>query len=204
MTRHTTKRRSKAYAFYVCGRVLKLGAASCPGSRASAGALDQFVIDRVRATGRDPTVLQATLAADREAREVRRPEMEAGVRRLSQERGRLESERKNVVVAIGQGGEGLVDRVAELDAEIADADERCRSARRDLLALDAGAIDVAELRRVLAEFEPIWGQLSVAERARMLALLLDRVTFDAESGDVEIKFRTGGPRLLAPVAKETS
>jgi site-specific DNA recombinase len=196
MIRTTTRRKSRAYSFYVCGRVLKLGAAACPGSRAAAGALDQLVIERIRAVGRDPAILRATLAADRDARETRRPELEAEVRRLSQERGRAQSERGNVADAIAKGAASMVERLAELDAHVAEADLRLSDAQRDLAALDAGAIDVDELRRALAEFEPVWSQLAVAERARVVALLLERVTFHADSGEVEITFRPGGPRLL--------
>ncbi len=129
MIRSSTKKHGRRYHSYVCGRVLKHGAAACPGSRAPAGELEAFVLERVRAVGRDPAVLRATLAADRH--------------------------------------------------------------------------DPEELRRALAEFDPLWGQLGLPERARVLALLLEQVTFDAESGEVELKFRPGGPRLLG-ATKETA
>jgi len=83
-----------------------------------------------------------------------------------------------------------------VDERILEAEQRVNEARRDLAALDVGAIDPGELKRALADLEPVWAQLSTAERARVLALLLERVTFDAESGEVEIRFRPGGPRLL--------
>ena len=85
--------------------------------------------------------------------------------------------------------QGLGDFDVRLYQQVADA-------RRELAALDAGALDPAELERALAEFEPLWAELSTPEKARALALLLERVTFDAESGEVEIRFRPGGPRLL--------
>ena len=107
--------------------------------------MEQFVVERVRQVGRDPRVLKATLAADREARDARRPELEAGARRLSHERGRLETE---------------------------------------------------DLRHALEEFEAVWAELTAAERSRALALLLEKVVFDPESGEVELRFRSGGPRML--------
>jgi len=203
MVRTRTRRGSKAWSFYLCLKAHKLGVAACPGSRASMGALDQFVIDHIRALGRDPAVLQATLAADRDAHEARRSDLDAEARRLAQDRGRLQGELRNVADAIAKGGAGLVDKLAELNAKVAEAEQRLSDAQRDLAALDAGTIDVDELRRALAEFEPVWGQLAAAERARVVGLLLERVTFHADSGEVEIKFRPGGPRLLTPVAKET-
>ena len=200
MLHHASQRHGKKYSYYVCARALKQGARACPGSRAPAGALEAFVVERVRQVGRDPRVLEATLAADRENREARRPEFEAEVRRLTHERGRLESERGNVVEAIGRGGTGLVTRLAELDAEIAGVDQRAVNARRELAALDLGVVDPEDLRRALEDLEPVWAELFPKERARVLALLLERVEFDPESGEVEITFRPGGPRLLTTEA----
>jgi len=197
MNFHSSQRHGKRYGYYVCARALKEGAKACPGSRAPAGKLEAFVVERVRSVGRDPRVLEATLAADRADREARRPELEAEVRRLSHERGRLETERRNVVEAIGRGGTGLVTRLAELDAEIADVDQRAVNGRRELAALDLGAVDPEGLRRALEDLEPVWAELFPKERARVLALLLERVVFDPESGEVAITFRPGGPRLPA-------
>src|SRR6185503_16421151 len=63
------------------------------------------------------------------------------------------------------------------------------------LKADPG-VDPDELRRALEEFDPVWSLLTTAERGRVIGLLLERVTFDAESGEVQIKFRPGAPRLL--------
>ncbi len=201
MIHHSARRHGRVYRFYVCAKALKHGAKTCPGSRAPMGELDAYVVDRIRAVGRDSGVLRATLAADRRDRDTRRPELEAEARRLAQLRGRIESERRNVVEAIGKGASTLVDRVAELDAELADAEQRSELARRELAALELGAVDPEELRRALQDLEPVWGALVPRERARVLALLLERVIFDGESGQVEIDLRKGGPRRLAESAQ---
>jgi site-specific DNA recombinase len=204
MIRSSTKSRGRKYTSYVCARILKHGAAACPGSRAPAGELEAFVVERVRAVGRDPSVLRATLNADRKAGEVRRAELEADLQRLRQERGRLDAERRNVEDAVAAGATGMVERLKAVEREMAEIDQLVADARRDLAALDSGALDPDYLARVLEEFEPVWTQLSTPEKARVLALLLERVTFEPESGEVEIRFRPGGPRLLTLAAKETA
>ena len=68
--------------------------------------------------------------------------------------------------------------------------------RAELAALDTGSIDPEELREALAELEPIWDMLFPAERARVLALLLERVEYDAANSEVAITFRPGGPAAL--------
>jgi len=88
--------------------------------------------------------------------------------------------------------------MGEMDAFVVD---RIRQAGRDPRLLKAAlkasqGVDPDDLRRALEEFDPVWAQLTTAERARVLMLLLESITFDGESGEVEIKFRPGGPRLL--------
>ena len=82
LTYHYTKKGDRRYAYYVCTRQQKEGAAACPGSRVAAGKLESFVVDQVRAIGRDPAVLEATLQADRIGRENRQPELVKEARRL--------------------------------------------------------------------------------------------------------------------------
>jgi hypothetical protein len=84
-----------------------------------------------------------------------------------------------------------VGRLAELDGLLAEAERCVQEARGELAVLDLGVVDPAELRRALHEFEPGWEQLVPKERGRVLALLLERVVYDAESGEVEITFRRG-------------
>ena len=76
MIHHSARRHGRAYHSYVCARILKQGAKACPGSRASMGALDLFVLDHIRAVGRDTRVLEATVAADHQTRDARRQIMD--------------------------------------------------------------------------------------------------------------------------------
>ncbi len=205
---HTyTSRGERRYAYYVCGRHQKEGAASCPGSRVAAGEFETFVFDRIREIGRDPEVLAATLEADRRDRESRRPELVAQVRRLTGERSRLETERSNVVQAVGAGGGGthiLIQRLDELDGTLAEADSRASAARAELQALELGQVDPEELRAALDDLQPIWAELFPKERARVLGLLLERVEFDAAAGEVSITFRPGGPKAVRGQAVEAA
>ena len=95
--------------------------------------------------------------------------------------------------AIGKGATSLVDQLTQFDGQLADASKRVEEARRDLLTLDLGVIDAAELHQALEEFEPLWAELVPKERSRVFALLLEHVEFDAESGEVAITFRPQSP-----------
>ena len=58
-----------------------------------------------------------------------------------------------------------------------------------------GAEEIREvdLRQALHSFDPVWNELAGVEQARVVRLLVDRVTYDREKGEVAITFRPGGP-----------
>jgi len=197
---HYSAKGGRRHGYYVCAKAHKQGAASCPGSRVAMGKLEQFVVEQLRTIGRDPALVGATVAAERDAREARRPELVADSRRLRTELGRLEVERKNVVDAVATGGSGrsvLLAKLAELDAQVADVGTRLDVAVRDLTAFESGVIDAAELTEALQDLDAIWAELFPKERARLLALLLESVVFDAQAEEVAITFRPSGPRAVA-------
>ena len=99
-------------------------------------------------------------------------------------------------VAAGEFELFVVERIREMgkdpavfEATLA-ADKRLRRGKRE------------ELRRTLAELEPIWAELFPTERARVIALLIARIDLNAATGDVEITFREGAPEALT-MEKET-
>ena len=199
MSPHHTKKGDRRYSYYICQRMQKEGAKACPGSRVSAGQLERFVLDQVREVGRDPALLEATIAADRVDRKSRRPELVAETRKLAAEAGRLKGERENLVNAIARGNgdaPALVKRVAELDEQVATVESRAGVVSAEIAALDAGDLDVDGLRRALEDLEFIWDALFPAERSRLLDLLLERVEFHGSAGEVAITFRPGGPQAV--------
>ena len=183
MTPHTSRKGSRRYHYYVCQTAQKQGASACPGSRVGAGELEVFVLDRIRHIGRDPKLLEATLEADRRQQELGRPELVAESRRLGTERTRLDGERSALVDAIAKGGKAaptLAQRLGERDEELRGVERREAEVRAELAALETGSIDPDELRQALADLGPVWAELFPQERVRVLALLIERVEFDAE------------------------
>ncbi len=50
---------------------------------------------------------------------------------------------------------------------------------------------------MLASFDALWTSLTVPERRRVFELLIERVTYDADTEEIAITFRPGGVRILA-------
>jgi site-specific DNA recombinase len=190
MTPTYTKSGPKRYAYYCCSAAQKRGRSACPGSRVAAHVLEPFVVEEVRKIGRDPSVIDAAVAADRQERDAERAKLAAEVGDLRRGRGRHISDRDRLIAAIGEGKApaSVMARVEELDGLVAAADARIAALERDLVALQ-GTSDVEALKAALLEFDGVWGALDLAERARVLALVLDEVVVDGTTGDAELRFR---------------
>ena len=186
---HSTKSGAKRHRYYVCARAQKAGAAACPGSRVAMGALENAVIDKIRAIGRDPKVLAATIDAEKERRAERREQARFDLKRVVNERVRLEREREALVDQVEHEAAGNLDpEIVGLAGSEADLSAELRTLKREP--------DPEAIASALAEFDAVWGQLEPGERSRALALLVERVVFDGKSGEVTIAFRDGAPASL--------
>ncbi len=63
--------------------------------------------------------------------------------------------------------------------------------------LDAQQVDPAALGRALQEFTPLWEVMTVPERERVLALAVERVTYDGGTNEMKIEYRLAGMAELA-------
>ena len=67
-----------------------------------------------------------------------------------------------------------------------------------------GTVDEDDLRDALSGFTPVWDQLFPREQERILRLLIEKITYDPERGDVDIDLRPCGIEALAEEAREAS
>jgi hypothetical protein len=56
--------------------------------------------------------------------------------------------------------------------------------------------DPDALRAALRDLDGIWSELFPAERARVMALLVEQIRFNATTGDTAITFREGAPSAI--------
>lgn len=199
MTHTTTTRGTRTHRYYTCVTLQKRGAAACPGSRAPAAEIEDVVTSRIRAIGRDPDVLLATVTAARQTRTARQPELVAESRRLAQERTDLAGQRKNLLDALQNGGvaaNAIAGRLAEVDEQLSRLEARNAEVGAELAAAANDPVDEAALREALQQFTPVWDALIPRERARLLRLLIEEAVYDGQAGDLEIRFRDLGIKAL--------
>ena len=176
------------------------GLGSLPDAVGSGPEIERFVVEQIKGVGRDPALLRETLAqARREAEEtIRRLETElAGLKRQI-ERDEAESAK------LGTASDAhAVDRLADLQDRRSDAERRLTEIDEELLAFRCHMVDEAEVETALCAFDPVWECLSPKEQSRILELLIERVEFDGESGQVSIVFHsTGFHGLIQRLAEE--
>jgi len=195
-----TRKGKRLYFFYVCQTAQKLGASACPGSRVSARELEQFVVERIKDIGKDPELIHGAIKAAKEQLEEERSVLATEVQRLDREKRKLEVKRKNLV----DGDSSSPRRLGDVDNAMQKATEKVTAARQKLADLDADSIDDDDLMAALESFTPVWSELFPKERARIVRLLVERVTYNAEEGKVSISFRAGGVHALANETEEVA
>lgn len=196
----TSQRGSRLFRYYVCQSIVKKGAAACRGSRAPAGELEEVVVSRIRAIGSEPSVLTETLAAARQARRAKEPELIAESRRLAQAKADLGSQRTNLLDALQHGGaaaNAIAGRLAEVDEQLGGIQQRQEEVAAQLTAIATDPVDEDAIAEALAEFTRLWDELVPRERHRVLRLLIEEVRFDGHAGEVSIQFRDNGIRAIA-------
>lgn len=205
MTTHAACKGNRQYRSYVCQRYQKEGSAACPGSRVPVRELEQFVVEKIKAIGKDPRLVGETAKAATKGLHAKKPELDKELRRPQKQRERLECEKSNLVGAVADGGKGaeaLLPRLGEVESKLQQLQRRCETAKGELAALESQVIDEGDLLQALASFDPIWDALFPREKARILHLLIERVAYDVQAGEVEISFRPGGVRMLARDGKK--
>ena len=198
MTSSTSAPRGKSYRYYSCTAPRRRGVAECPVRAVSAAELERFVVDRIRDIGRDPAVLQETLAAIDEQRAQERPALEREQRMLQAEHQTCRNEARQLVAALAAGAStSVTERLAELDLRAVQIEARLTEIQGAIAAIDRTVVDPEDVARALAQFDPVWDALVPREQANLLQLLIERVDYDGVAKELAITFRPVGIASLA-------
>jgi len=196
----TVKNKTTSYRYYVCSRAQKEGWHSCPTKSVPAAEIEEFVIDRIRCIGSDSNLIAETL-------NQARSQVQDSIKKLEDEldvvKGELKRHGNEVHRLVGDKAQHSDDQ-AQTSAKLADLEDQIRYARvradgiREKIAKrKSELIDEKELTSALKEFDPILESLSLRERTRVIQLLVERVGYDGEKGELSITFRSTGIKILA-------
>jgi site-specific DNA recombinase len=192
---HTyTSKGNRRYRYYVCGTAQQRGWSECPSPSVPAGEIERFVVEQIKCIGRDPAVIAETV------RQVRQ-QAEGDIERLNHERKALQQQLRDFNARL-QVAAALADDVERVSG-LAESQERIRSVERrlteidnELITLNGELVDDATVGKALANFDDLWQALVPREQARLLELLVERVEYDGEHGNVSLTFHPCGIKSL--------
>jgi len=197
---HTLKNGNKRYRYYVCLNAQKRGWHTCPSKSIPAAEIERFVVDQVRAIGKDSALVAETIRQTRKQAETRIAELETEQAGLEKDLARHNADLRKLAGQIARNGTAA-DRMADIQERIRVAERRATDVRKELIALGRELVDERDVTRSLALFTPVWDSLSPREQVRVMQLLVERVDYDGEKGTVSVTFHPTGIGALAEEAR---
>ena len=88
-------------------------------------------------------------------------------------------------------------RLVEAHDRIREAERRVTQIDDELATLEGDLIDEREVATALADFDAVWDCLAPREQSRVIELLVERVAYDGDGGNISITFRPSGIKTLA-------
>ena len=195
-TKTTADGGKKRYRYYVCQNAQSRGWHNCPSPSVPAPELERFVVEQVKAIGRDTSLLDETLEESRRQREVAIGKLEHEKRALERELHRHNNDLRELAAKSGSN-RPVTDRMADVQDRIRIAEQRVTKVREQMMTLSRELVDAREVGDVCSLFDPLWDTLTTREQARILHLLIERIDYDGVNGTVSITFHPTGIKTLA-------
>jgi site-specific DNA recombinase len=192
---YAQKGRSR-YRYYVCTKAHRQGWATCPSKGVSAKKIENFVVDQIRAIGRDPGLIAKTAEAARVRLAERKAALNAEAQRLQGELDLAHDAQRQQLGAVGGNGRPRGGVPADHDNAARRLEGELGAVEEELAVLRRQRIHPDELRVALQAFDPVWAQLTTPERTQLLQSLIERIEYDGGTARLAISFRTEGARLL--------
>lgn len=186
------KKKGKTYRYYVCGNAQKNGWDQCPGPSVPAQEMESYVVNQIKAIGRDASLAEKTFEAA--TREVR-----SQIQELENEENKLKKELKRKIEeldALSGSHRRTPKSLAEAQKRITETEQRITAIRERILALSRQLVDKVDVAHALSTFDPVWENLTPHEQAQALRILIEQVQYKAKDGAVAITFRDTGIRDL--------
>ncbi len=171
---------------------MKSGWQECQTRSVPAQEIEAYVLQRLKAIGRDPR-LAAEIAAQARAEHDRQLES------LRAEKTSLQRSVREQARAVA-GLFGQLDasaRIAQLEARIRAGERRLQEIAAEIAALGPEPVEAEAVFAALAQFDAVAATLMPAERERLVRLLVERVAYDGAKSTVSITFRPAGIQSIS-------
>jgi DNA invertase Pin-like site-specific DNA recombinase len=187
----STSKNGRTYRFYRCSTRDKHGKDACPARPLPAGALEDFVAERITAATADGKLVQhieqslrARIQAQRAALTAVRADLpgrvasaSATASKLTDELGKLDGRARELVEAKLRVE---ADRLVAAERQLAETE-------RDLVDLEVAEAEATWMLGALRNFANVWHLMTPENRGRLLRALVAAVRVKDETGEVEVE-----------------
>ena len=187
---HSTKG-SKRYSYYACSVAKKRGASKCPKSRVAAGELEQVVVEQLRRVAREPEMLAEVRGQAAHSAHEQRAALSKDLADLGRQRARAVRRRDRLLDHLEAAGSspGVEARLRDAEGALTALDEERVALQASVAVLRDSVGRAGEVVEALRHFDGGWGALDQEERARLVDLVVERVTYDGRTGGVDVQLR---------------
>jgi site-specific DNA recombinase len=181
--------KERRYRYYLCYRSQQKLEGYCTARSVSAPSVEDAVVESIRRVGVHPDVLAETARVARQ----RLAEALAGLR---EELGATNARAKNLKSQLARARNAGAERVAEINAHIADAEARAAVLRKEIMLGEKQRIDEKDLRRAMDSFDEVWKAMNLDEQRVLLGQLIEKVGYDSRTGKVTVSFKSASIKAL--------
>jgi len=193
---HTfTGRGKRQYRYYTCTHAIKNGRNTCPSGSLPAAEIERAVVDQIRCIARDSQLRAEVLKQAQAHVEGELTELQSNRRNLARELAWHHDEIK-ILATNGPANGATTARIADLHERVARAETQLAQWTKQVEALEHERLEAAEVAAAFADFDNVWNALSPREQAKVLAILISRVEFDAKDDTIAVAFHPTGIRSL--------
>ncbi len=198
MTPSHSTRGTKRYRYYVCTNAQKRGWHTCPSKSIPAGEIEQFVVDRIKCIGKDPSLVSETFAAVSAERAAQIASLKLELRGVNGDIVKWNAEVSALAKQKAKANDSqFVAKLVNYKERVGNSERRITEINVQISVLEQGVVDEYEVETALAAFNPLWETLTPREQVRIVQLVVERVDYDGSAGKVSITFQPSGIKSLA-------
>ena len=186
----STSKCGSVHRYYRCVTRDRQGKEACPSSPLPAGAIEAYVIDRLREATADGSLaadvaatVRARVAARRNDLVIERRKLPPQIAALS---AAVRSAGDSLAAVPGAARRVIESRLQDAGEQLARCEARYGATERELTNLDAIEVESSWIADSLAEFHGIWEVLTPENRGRLLRAVIQRVEVDEPANQVRV------------------
>ncbi len=192
MIRTYTTKNAHRSPHYTCAEAQKRGRGKCENKPVSEYSIKAVVTRQIRRIGSDPRIVAAVVARVNENRRDMIADLSLEHLAAQRELASLGTKLLELLADAGCGEQIMTEQMADLHQRIDRIECRSREILRELGSLEAESVDEADLRVVLAQFEPVWEFLNSREQAGIIRTLIAQVDYSGKTNRLTVRFRSPG------------